>query len=412
LGSEKFRSPSLLLGSQLLLVASSLAANVIIARAIGPEGRGAVAFMLQTSYVIVAIAIMGRDRAYPAAGRVASLSQALADQVRLIILPTVIILALSVATVLVLGERLSITARSALLLTALCLGGLLSRLSRGGAIAARSAGRHVYAVIASQVLLLALLVLLWNTSFENPDAWTLAYAAAGLAPFVLIFGVALRGKSSAERVGRTRRLSWGIYPSTLVEMLVMRLDRVLLPVLASYSALGLYAAVATMAEVSSWPARQFADSRVPAWSTRAPRVRQLLREIAALVLLAALSAIVAGLVIAWTLVPLMGQEFEPAKALIIPLCLAAFASASYRITMNVGIALRVRRFTAAQAAIGLVAALVLYPWWIAVWGALGAAWASVAALFLATLGGSLLIVIQRGSDLPRGEVANQKGEHQ
>jgi O-antigen/teichoic acid export membrane protein len=386
-----------LLLSQIVVLASSLAANVIVARAIGADGRGAVAFILQASYIVTAVSALGRDAAYPATARVEDFPSALREQSRLMLVPALAVAGICVLILAFADGAMSFGAEAAIVLAALSWGGLISRMSRASALASRVVRWHLAVVSTSQALLLAVLVALWSAGATDPNQWLWAYAATGALPYLILTISLGRGRRTAGSLRLTRQFALRLYPSTLVEIAVMRADRILIPILANYAELGRYVAVATMAEVSAWPARQYADSRVAYWARKRPTPRGWGKEIAIVVALAAVPATVAGLAIFVWLVPIFGTDFAPATNLVVPLSAAAFGAAMYRSTLNIGVAMTAHRITTIQASAGGVTAAILYPTLIASHGALGAAWGSFAALMAGVGAGLVAIMV----DAPR-----------
>ena len=87
-----------------------------------------------------------------------------------------------------------------------------------------------------------------------------------LAYLVLLAAAAGPGRrADRPTTALVRREGLALFPAALSNMAMLRADRLALPVLASTSALGLYAAVATMTELLAWPLRAYADSRLGKW---------------------------------------------------------------------------------------------------------------------------------------------------
>ena len=66
----------------------------------------------------------------------------------------------------------------------------------------------------------------------------------------------------------TKKLGMRLLPSVIGEMALLRADRLLIPVFASYHQLGIYVVASTMAELASWPLLQYIDSYTPRWAAQ------------------------------------------------------------------------------------------------------------------------------------------------
>ena len=165
---------------------------------------------------------------------------------------------------------------------------------------------------------------------------------------------------------------------------MLRLDRLLIPWLASNSQLGLYIIVATMTELLCWPVQHYVDSHVPKWRNehRAGLLsvsRVTLRSVAYVAVAAAATAVPVWLLI----VPLFGTEYVGARSLVVPLIIAACCYGVSRVSVGLCLATgRVRSpmfSDGAGALVMLVLCLTLIPGQ----GAMGAALASLAGYFTA-----------------------------
>lgn len=373
------RGALVLLLAQALTLIGALVANVLSARALGPSGRGQLALVLQASYFLAVVALVGRDRAYPAASaRDRGLAEALGDQLRLAGVPAVLTLfAASAYAIAAFGDMPS-PFRASGSLVVLTLGACLARLVRGASIASASTRPVMVAAIVSQAsLLLALLVLVF-LGVDDSATWAAVYAGTGVAPYMWL--LVRRARVTEGAVAPVRRLGLRIYPASLAEVALMRLDRLLLPVFASFSGLGVYVVIATMTELASWPAQQYSDSKVPVWS-RVPMTRKTIWHELGRVLVGTVGLACPGALVIWFAIgAVFGSGFESGKQLVLPLSIVAVCVGVYRLSCNLSAIAGSARASNAIAVAGFVNAVVAYPLLISADGTTGAAWASAIGL--------------------------------
>jgi O-antigen/teichoic acid export membrane protein len=232
------------------------------------------------------------------------------------------------------------------------------------------------------------------------EVWLVAYLVAGALPTLLCFrrwqraddaasdagasdaGASDAGASDAGaadgRIRQARREGLAVLPAAVADSGMLRLDRLLLPALASTSALGIYAAVGTMTELLAWPLLAYADARLGTWRAAADesrlRQRRILVVAVGYVVVAGgvLTALIAALV-----VPLLGDRYEPARQLVLPLVAAA---AVYGLSQVLGTLLLARRRGASAslaATVGFGVSALAYVLLIPDHGAAGAAYGSL-----------------------------------
>ena len=377
------RVASGLLGAQVVLAGGALVVNVLSARALGPSARGELALFLQIAYAANLLCLLGRHKAYlRIQSDDSSLASAYRDMSLLSHVPYVLSLALSIGVgfgfgfgwgILFLAGAFFIKSSA----------GILVNTHRAAAIVARRTGPFFGATIATQVTLVGGASLMSLGGFDRAEFWLLLYGLSAAVPYLFVEFLIRRSERARPREHDLKRVkSLGLYltPSSVAEAVVARADRFILPALSSFAQLGLYAVVATMTELISWPVRQYTDSRVPKWTSEFEAGILRLREALLPVLfLSSLSAVVvAGLTYA-TLVPLFGSQYESAVALVLPLSISATL---YSISIfGVGFAIAAGDSRAANliTICGVIVAIPLYVVWIPDHGALGAAWASAIA---------------------------------
>ncbi|MGP5710179.1 lipopolysaccharide biosynthesis protein, partial [Brachybacterium alimentarium] len=313
-----------LVSAQLSTVGGAFIVNVLSARALGPEGRGEVAFFLQLSYLVGALAPLGRDRSVLSVihgehGHGADQRTRVPGE----LLATPVLIA--TAASLILGIVLAVSTQSAVIAVGfwmLLLGNLGSRFFRSDAIVGHRSSPFVIATLAGQgVLVIAALYLLIE-GIGSVGHWIIAYGVAMLLPFLAIsfpsqtrLPCAVRG--TADKSGEVRRLGVALLPSSLAEMALTKLDRIVLPVLGTFSQLGYYSVAVTLVEFSSMPFRQHVDSRIPVWATRWSEARlypfrAMFRPLlTAIIITACVSAATAIMI-----VPIFGESYAPAVGLV------------------------------------------------------------------------------------------------
>jgi O-antigen/teichoic acid export membrane protein len=241
---------------------------------------------------------------------------------------------------------------------------------------------------------LAIMTLLYFGHVSRPGAWVLAYLLAGSLPTVVyvIFWLRLPAPATPPAIGHlrhVRREGLTLFPAAIANMAMLRVDRLALPALASTAALGLYTSVATMTELLAWPLRAFADSRLGKWRAAHRDGRLNARP---LILIAALYAVVVGPILAagmyWLIVPVFGERYAPAKAVVVPLVAAAGLYAVSRVSLGILVSKGHGALVSASEICGFAVSLAAYLVWIPEHGMLGAAWGSLvgygACLIVAT----------------------------
>lgn len=387
----------LLLLAQILTLLTALLANVILARALGAEGRGQVAFALQASYLVTVVAVMGQDRSFPATASPGGYHNHVRTALRLTAAPAVLAGALTA----VLGAVLWLTPNTgsvpviSVAVWLLAVGLVASRLFRSASIVGGRARLFVAVTASGQAVLALLLLALWQSNASWVGWWLAAYAVSTLVP-VLFFAASPRLRRAEVPAPPTRRRilrrGLALLPATIGEVMVLRLERVLIPFFAGYGTLGIYVTVATITELASWPAQQFLDSRVPQWSTGAVPLRGLVRELVLSTLATTIVAIAMGILCFFALPVVFGAEFSAGRAYIVPLCITAVGVAVYRFQQNVCASFDVTLVLRVATALSIVGSVVLYPIAILTWGGVGAAWASAVLTGSVGLVGVLLLL--------------------
>jgi len=407
--TQENRVALVLLVPQMAIAVGALLVNVFSARALGPSGRGALALHLQLTYIITVVVLLGRDRSYLATiGQLASPDRATQQSRDLLRLPLVLALVTAVAAGLAFAAPTPMwTAALAAGYLLVITGNMMSRVSRSAAITAVHPWPFARAVLASQILLVAVSVALLVLRIDRLEVWFVAYGLTLALPFLCQLVAAGPNRSldgrEREQNRAARRLGLRLVPSQVGEMALLRADRLLIPLLSSYYQLGIYVVAATMAELASWPLSQYIDSHTPRWreefEARTISPWRILRQTSIFSLLIS----VAVAVPAYLAIPLLfGSEYRAAAALIPLLSVATALFAVSRVVVALTTVADLTRWASLVNGAGVASSLGLCVLLVPRHGALGASYASLVAYGVcAVIGlGGVLRVAQELRALP------------
>ena len=373
-----------LLASQLLTGGVALAANVLMVRALDPSGRGEVALMLQVVYLATQVLLLGTERSFVASYHAVPAATAVRAYARLLLVPCGLGLAGAVAFSWAAPERFDPGPGIIALIACYAVAEAASLATRAIAIAVGRVGDFLAARVFESLLLLAMMVTLFVAKVAHPGVWIGAYLLAGALPTVFYVILWLRQPTPAsapappERNRLVRQEGLALFPAALSNMAMLRVDRLALPAIAGTSALGLYAAVATMTELLAWPLRAYADSRLGRW--RASHHDGGLRTRPIVVAAALYSLVVAPIVaggLYLLIVPVFGAQYAPAKVIVLPLVAAAGLYAVSRISLGLLIAKGHSALVSAAEITGFAVSFAGYLLLIPQYGILGAAYGSL-----------------------------------
>jgi O-antigen/teichoic acid export membrane protein len=381
--AAQLREPYLkLFASQVLIGVVALVANVLMVRALTPSHRGEVALLLQVVYLSTQMLLLGTERAFVAAYHDTTPAAAVRAYARLLLVPGALGLAAVITYAVAAPDRFRPGTAVLTLVAAYCLVEVAGLAIQSIAIAAGRLGDFLMLRTVEAALLLVLMTGLAVAGASRPEPWLLAYLIAGILPTGVYLVRWLRLPSpglAADHNRLVRREGLALFPASLSNMAMLRVDRLALPAIASTSALGLYASVSTMTELLAWPVRAFADSRLGRW--RASHHDGTLRS-RPLILGATVYCLVVAPIAAGSLflliVPVFGPEYAPAKAIVVPLVAAAGLYAVSRVTLGVLIAKGRGALVSAAEIAGFVVSFAAYLALIPPFGILGAAYGSLA----------------------------------
>lgn len=394
----------MLLVCQLIGAAVAFIANIAAARTLEPAGRGELALLLQIAYLSSLGLLLGCDRSVITTYSSRPVSTVARSFVRLLVAPSALFQIVIVA-VLALPVPGIASWRTGLVLALLF--AVVNAFVRAVRSVAIATGRHrnflVYSLVSEALMLLAL-GLLVLTDVRESALWMLAYLVVGTAPTAVLLLLWTRVRpavqedagAGAAALRTARREGLQILPSALAHSGTLRIDRLLLAGLASTTALGMYASVATMTELIAWPLLAFADSRLGRWREAHDGGTLRLRKLLIATGLYCVAAVaVMTVTLRLILVPLLGPAYEPSLVLVLPLVVAAAVFGVSQILINLLIA--VHRGPAASAVEigGFVVSIVAYVVLIERWGALGAAYGSLLGYSTCLIAAGLLLMGRR-----------------
>ncbi|SJM65966.1 hypothetical protein FM102_11100 [Corynebacterium glutamicum] len=387
--------------TQVLVAACALLANILSARTLGPEARGELGLFMQIAYVANIISVLGRHRSYlrlESNGAV-SLATSFRDIRRLSFTPLLLSFLIALTFTIVLNfYNYSLTLFLGIGFFALVYSGVQQKTFRSGAIIARNATPYFWSSLTGQTLMLLSVSYLTYSNNTNLAFWLSAYGASVLFPYTVL-GILVTLKNSEPEskdaeLEKVKRLGIRLVPLSVAEIMGSRLDRFLIPILASFSQLGIYTVVVTMTELIAWPINNYADSKVPKWARDISRGKlNLLKEVTWIILSISLLGITVGFSLEWALIPLFGEEYLSGIQLIWPLVIAAALHSFNHVGTNLCIAGGLNLLANAIPISSMVFAGIFHLFLIAPYGALGAAWGLVIG-YLAGAGMTVIGIVK------------------
>ena len=374
-----------LLASQVLTGGVAMVANVLMARALSPTGRGEVALILQIVYLATQVLLLGTERSFLAGYHGVAPAAGVRAYARLLIVPAIVTLVAATGFAVLAPDRYHPGTGIVVLIAGYAIVEAIILGTRAIAVCAGRMRDFLVARVIDAALLFGLLIVLYVTGVTHPVPWLLAYLFASVVPTVWQITTWLRLAAAPDATPVSdgmqrlvRREGLTLFPAALSNMAMLRVDRLALPALASTSALGLYASVATMTELLAWPLRAYADAKLGQWRNAhhdgGLRARPLI--VAAAVYALVVTPVVAGAMYL-LIVPLFGERYADAKVLVVPLVAAAGLYAISRVCLGLLIAKGRASLVSAAEICGFVLSFVAYLVLIPGMGILGAAYGSL-----------------------------------
>jgi O-antigen/teichoic acid export membrane protein len=368
-----------LFAAQIVSASAALLVNVMSARGMGPDGRGALALYLQLSYVVSAVCLAGLDRALPAVNYRGMSLPVAEGQILRLLLPSGLLTILALACWIAPGFWGDPSAVDLSLLAGafgLALWGNVGMLAmRASAIAAQETVRFLLVMMTGQALLVVGASVLLAFAVEAPSAWLTLYGLALLGPVAVALFKRRPALSGNARQGiKVRRLGLKLAPTVVANMVMLRSDRLLLPLLGSVEQLGLYIVVAAITELIGWPVQTFVDGRIPGWRSALERGGlRVGRLLVAVGVYAVVGVLGVSFLLRLSLTAVFGQEYAQSLVLVLPLAAAAGLYAFSRVGMGLTIASDRASLAAAIDVCGMAVAAAAYLLLIPSAGAAGAA---------------------------------------
>lgn len=382
-----------LLLMQVAAAGTAFVVNILSASVMEPEGRGYLALLVQITYVLTVLAMSGIERPYVAARRT-DFRQAVFELLRLVSPGYFVVGATGIVAVLLfLGDREAYAISAGLIIFYL-LGNLCSRLIRTAYIASSHIPPFLVVSVGTQFALLAMAGGLFLFQSSSPDSWFMAYGLSGLVA-VVATGYALirHGGGSVRRAEERliRRDGLRLLPASFGNTAMLRSDRLLLPLLASNAQLGIYIVVATTMELASWPVQNWVDASLNRWRRdqhhRGSKVKALVGAMALTLLFAIIMGLASFILIRF----ILGDSYAGSMILIVPLGLATVVYAASRVQQGLLIAAGRSTSVSGSEMVGMGVSVGCYFIFIPMFGALGAAIASIIGYSACFLAGLLLM---------------------
>jgi O-antigen/teichoic acid export membrane protein len=273
---------------------------------------------------------------------------------------------------------------------------------RAAFIASGAVKYFIISALVSQAGLFVLGAIFLVTDVGDPNMWFLAYAVTSFIAVVIAWLNRDRTVAGPVRNDPTlqviRSQGLKLLPASLGNTAMLRSDRLLLPLLASTSELGVYVVVSTIMEIATWPVQQWVDASLRKWNlaiSRTPRQ--------GFILMAKAGAFVAALSLAFgvlaheTVIRLLPVAYHQSVVLIVPLGIASVLYAMTRVQQGMLVAQGHAGRVSAVELTGMIASVALYVVLIPGHGAMGAALGSLIGYFTCLVAGAVVFAWSRPS---------------
>lgn len=375
--------PSSLLATQVAVVLAALFVNVMSSRVLGPGGRGELALHLQITYVVGSVILLGRDQSYISLAPAHTPLPIVRDEVRRMMrLPLGLAVAVGVGAGTIFGTDAMDTALLATGYVLTISGNLYFKASRAASIVCGHPKQFTCTVVISEIALTLGCLCLYSKNIVRADVWLVVYGFFLAAAFLIVNGFSFHRLSGTrkELLRRSNVLGLRLMPASIADIVLLRMDRLILPVIAGFQPLGLYVAAATSSELSGIPIRQYLDARTPTWAEQyrdgSLRVFAIAWKVFAATLV---SNIIVG-VVGYIMLPVVfGVQYAASVALIPVLTSAMIMYSMSRLGVNIANVTGKSRGATLISGAGMAAAIPSYLILIPHYGALGAAYGSLIA---------------------------------
>ena len=295
---------TLLLWAQLISAAGFFVSVLLLARGLGPEGRGTIAFVSVTALLICRIARVGvaEAAAILAAQRPAA-RPALLGSFVLMAVPSALVVALLFAGVLLIADPRP-AGVGPIELIALVFGAFGIVLGEGGGMFLLGCKRFVARAVLFAGMPWIYAALLAALSFgpgltvsNAAIAWAVSMTAGGalsLAASIRVAGLEWPARGLMQEL---MRLGLRLWVGTLSSFLNLRIDQILIGFISTQATLGIYAVAVSAAEALLYVPMAIGDALFPFLASGGDRDRasRTLRTVRLLVLSTTLSVVAAAL---------------------------------------------------------------------------------------------------------------------
>ena len=375
-----------LLASQIIMVGVSGITTLAASRTLGLGARGVLALALQLAYIGVILVILGSERALSIVWPGGRPTRKYWGVATVIWIP----FALCTGVVVVLSGLVLLRVSNGSLLDeidgtmVLVLGLALYRVIRAVYVSSGQLRQVLTLTLVTQCPLCGLVIGLFfvPSISHSVTIWIWLYAVAMFVPMAIIVVRDLRRRDfgyaeARDKRSSLRRTSWQLLIPTLANVMALRSDRLLLPLLSSTKELGLYITFATIGEVGVVPLQTILEGELPSWSSDPGSTRTRLVELA----LVGASIVAGGAVYVGSQMTLLilPAAYRQAAVIIPYLAAACTVYGLGRVIMTLILARRAVKAVARIETAGVVAAVILYFALIPRWEATGAAVASLIA---------------------------------
>lgn len=392
-------STLMLLTGQVVAAVVAFAMNVMSARVMSPAGRGTLALLLQITFLLTVVAMLGIDRPYVARRQVEFATAV--TELKLLLRPGFVFAGAS----LVVGLGLAVSGHVELgiasaLVSVYLFGNMHVQAIRAAFIASGVVRYFIISALVSQVGLFFMGAVLLLTDVRSPNVWFLAYAVISFTAVVIAWLNRDRSVVGPVRSDQSLRVirSQGLklLPASLGNTAMLRSDRLLLPLLASTSELGIYVVVSTVMEMATWPVQQWVDASLRKWNVAISRTPSQ-----GFILMAKAGGFVAVLslgfgVLAYeTVIRLLPVVYHQSLVLIVPLGVASVFYAMTRVQQGMLVAQGHAGRVSAVELTGMIASVAMYVLLIPGHGAMGAAVGSLIGYFACLVAGGVVFAVSR-----------------
>lgn len=398
-----------LIAGQIVVVVAAVFINVLAARRLEPADRGLIAAILQVGFVAATIVRGGLDTAFITAGLNRHWEPLLRLSFHMIVRPLLgaaLTLVSCLGAFLLAGRQHQGAPAFISAVVACAVASLLARCLRAAYLGTGNARLMLWYRSVSQLVPALVSVVVYLLGHESVVAWSIPFIFAQLVVTGTWILVALT-RNASERATisdvsihlmreRSRRTSG----AAIASQLTLRLDRLLLPLLADTAALGLYVMAATLTETVVSPVQSYVDGRLPLWAIRHRAhtfSKHAQRRLALRWLLVCVGAATAVGFVAWIVLPtLLGPRYAASKELVPPLALGAALFGWSRILNGLLVSSDRPELASRAEVASVTVAAAMYLLLIPRLGAMGAAVGSIGGY---AIGGGIMFLMLR--DAPK-----------